>query len=65
MAAAGRTSRWVRRMAAAQQVEVAHMEVARRMAVPAHMAGAIAGEPFRRAGLAGIEWVGGWQFGSW
>ncbi len=47
MAAAGRTSRWVRRTAAAQQVEVVHMEVARRMAVAARMAAAIAGEPFR------------------
>ena len=52
-------------MAAAQELEVAHMEVARRMEVAAGMAAAIAGEPFRRAGLAGIEWVGGWKFGSW
>ena len=52
-------------MAAAQKSEVAHMEVARPMAVVARMAAAIAGEPFRRAGLAGIEWVGGWLFGSW
>ena len=65
MAAAGRTSQWVGRMAAAQEVEVAHMAVARRVAVVARMAAGIAAEPFGRAGVAGIERVGGWQFGSW
>ena len=52
-------------MAAAQEVEVAHMAVARRMAVVARMAAGIAAEPFGRAGVSRIERVGGCQFGSW